>query len=83
MKKMNSNGIVVHSVDMTSMQGSKPNYFRTSKALGGKLKHCEKPYLLNESGTMSLGNSFAELDWQNPLTIECHHQTLQHCCYSH
>ena len=56
-------------VDMTSKQGSESNYFGTSKALSGKLRHCRKRYLFNASGTMSLGNAFAELDWQNPLRL--------------
>ena len=56
-------------VDMASKHGSKPNYFRTSRALSGKLRHCEKRCLFNASGTMSLGNAFAELDWQNPLRL--------------
>ena len=60
-------------------QGSKSRYFGTSKALSGKLRHCKKRYLFNASGTMNLGYAFAELDWQNPIGFECHHQTLQLC----
>ena len=57
-------------VDMTnSKKSSKSNYFGTSKALSGKLRHCKKRYPFNASGTMSLGNAFAELDWQNPLRL--------------
>ena len=39
---------------------------RPSQESSGIVK---KRYLFNASGTMSLGNAFAELDWQNPLRL--------------
>lgn len=70
-KRMNSKRNVVHSMldIISNKKSSKSNYFGTSKALSGKLRHCKKRYLLNACGTMSLGNAFAELDWQNPIRL--------------
>ena len=61
-------------VDMNSKKGSKSNYFGTSKALAGMLRHSKKKkkkkkkkYLFHATGTVNLGSAFTELDWQNPI----------------
>ena len=54
-------------VDMKSKKGSKSNYFGTSKALSGMLRHSKKKHLFNATGTVNMGSASTELDWCNPI----------------
>ena len=44
-----------------------PNHFCVSKDLSKYPRHSKKTRLFDEAGTVNLGTTFTELDWNNPI----------------